>query len=85
MSRKNRREREAMLAPKEEAAELESSQEMQEELIDFDGWWAMHASKIPRQHHKEIVKADMRGRGLREKETLETFDKALAMYGVKLS
>lgn len=52
--------------------------------IDFDSWWALHMGKIPAQHKKEVIKADMRGRGLSDKETSQEFDRALSLYGIKL-
>jgi hypothetical protein len=52
--------------------------------VDFDVWFAMREKKIPSQHLREIIWADFRGQGLSKQETLETFDKALARYGVKL-
>lgn len=93
MSRKNRREkaleREEAMAHATDPAELEAMEQEaaaeEAELIDFDGWWASRATKIPAQHHKEIIKADFRGRGLSSKESMEVFDAALDKYGVKLS
>lgn len=55
-----------------------------QELIEFDVWHVMRNKMIPGHHMKEIIKADFKGRGLGDKETLATFDKALANYGVKL-
>ncbi len=52
--------------------------------LDFDAWWALRGKKIPKHHHKEIIKADFAGRGLDDKESIEDFDRALEMYGVKL-
>lgn len=84
MSRKNKRQK-PMSASAEAQAE---SQEMElapaPNAIDFDGWWAARAAKIPPQHHKEIIKADFRGRGLSMMETMEDFDEALKEYGIKL-
>lgn len=52
--------------------------------FDFDAWYAMRGNKIPRQHHKEILKADFKARGLQQCESIEDFDAALEKYGVKL-
>ena len=52
--------------------------------VDFDVWYAMRGSKIPPQHHKEIIKADFKGRGLSQYENLQDFDAALGKYGVNL-
>jgi len=53
--------------------------------VDFDGWFAMRGPKIPKHHHKEILRADFSARGLGQSESLEDFDSALNQYGVKLS
>ena len=52
--------------------------------VEFNVWFAMREKKIPAQHLREIIWADFRGRGLSDKETLATYDDALAKYGVKL-
>lgn len=52
--------------------------------VAFDMWYAMRHKLIPLQHYKEILKADFKGRGLKETETLEAFDQALRKYGVKI-
>ena len=53
--------------------------------VDFDAWYATRAGRIPKQHHKEVIKADFKARGLGQAESLEAFDEALKKYGVKLS
>jgi hypothetical protein len=55
-----------------------------EDKVDFDVWFALREAKIPKQHHKEIIKADFRGQGLGHFETMQVFDKALKRYGVKI-
>jgi hypothetical protein len=55
-----------------------------EMLVEFDIWYAMRKAAIPMQHYKEILKADFKGRGLKELETVDSFDKALQKYGVSL-
>ena len=52
--------------------------------VDFDAWFVMRGSKIPKHHHKEIIQADFKGRGLKQHESLEDFDAALRMYGINL-
>lgn len=84
MSKKNRRDR-ALAQESAPAASAEQASQLMEELVDFDGWWAARSSKIPSHHHKEIVKADFRGRGLSMMETMEDFDDALKEYGLVLS
>lgn len=53
--------------------------------VDFDAWFAVRAGQIPRHHHKEIIKADFKARGLGQCESLEDFDGALNKYGIKLA
>lgn len=74
-------------APQEQAPEAEAAAPQEEAApkLDFDAWFAMRGSKIPPQHHKEIVKADFKGRGLDQCESLEDFDAALRKYGVRLA
>jgi len=52
--------------------------------VNFDVWFAMREKKIPAQHLREIIWADFRGQGLSKRETVATFDTALAKYGIKL-
>jgi hypothetical protein len=52
--------------------------------VAFDAWWAMNETKIPVQHHKEIILADFRARGLSLKETIKSYNEALNKYGLKL-
>lgn len=68
----------AALEPKSEAPAVEI------EKVDFDAWFAMRSKQIGKQHHKEIIKADFKSRGLGQNESLEDFDEALRKYGVKL-
>jgi hypothetical protein len=77
MSKKNKK---AQPAAELEAPKMESS----EPKIEFDEWWSLVQKKIPAIHHKEIIKADFRGRGLSNLETMEAFNKAIEMYGLKL-
>ena len=55
-----------------------------ESKIDFDTWYAIRRDLIPGHHYKEIIRADFDARGLDIEETQESFDKALALYGVRL-
>jgi hypothetical protein len=55
-----------------------------EELYEFDSWWALRETSIPKQHYKEIIMADFKGQGLGKRASIEAFDAALARYGVKL-
>jgi hypothetical protein len=51
--------------------------------LEFDVWLAMRKSKIPAQHHREILLADFRARGLSLRETEQAYDDALAAYGIR--
>lgn len=68
-----------------ELTEEELSEEEQAELVDFDGWWAARATKIPTHHYKEVIRAHFGGRGLSAQETMADYDEGLSEYGVKLS
>jgi hypothetical protein len=52
--------------------------------VDFDAWWAMNEKKIPGHHRKEIIVADFKARGLSMRETMQAYNDALKLYGVKL-
>ena len=54
------------------------------EKLDFETWFAMRESKLPKQHRKEIILADFKARGLQQCESLADFDAALRKYGVNL-
>jgi hypothetical protein len=54
------------------------------EVISFNSWYHQKKDKIAKCHHKEIIMADFKARGLGEEATVEEFDKALELYGVKL-
>jgi hypothetical protein len=55
-----------------------------EPVVDFDTWFALRSSRIPLHHHKEIIRADFKGRGVPTIATVEVFDNALKKYGIKL-
>ena len=52
--------------------------------VSFDSWYHQRKGKIPKQHLKEIIAADFKSRGLKGEATMEEFDKALKLYGIKL-
>lgn len=70
---------EAMESTTQEALEIKEP-----ELVDLDTWYYLRIKNIPEHHMKEIIRADFVGRGLRDYEAMETFDKALESYGVKI-
>lgn len=53
-------------------------------LVSFDVWWAMVQKNMPQHHSKEVVLADFGARGLRLQEPMAAYNKALALYGIKL-
>ena len=52
--------------------------------VDFDVWYSRRVSIIPPVHYKEIIQTDFKARGLSTKETMESYDAALAKYGIKI-
>ena len=75
----------------EKAPELEgvvveaAAAEEAEALMEFDEWYSLREKAIPRQHHKEILKADFKARKIPQMATQAQFDEALRKYGVKLA
>lgn len=55
-----------------------------EPKVSFDVWLAMRKKRIPANHKREIILADFKSRGLSLKETVKTYDAALADYGIVL-
>ena len=54
------------------------------EKVEFDYWWALRKDQLGQPAHiKEIVWADMKGRGLSKEESLESWDKAARIFGLK--
>jgi len=54
------------------------------DLKEFDVWWMDINRRVTmKPWMKEIVKADFKGRGLSNKETMERFDDALRVFGLK--
>lgn len=78
-----KKKKEQKVAP-EQQAPASAPEAASQQKLDFDAWWALRGKKLPKHHHKEIIKADFAGRGLDDKESMEDFDRALEMYGVKL-
>ena len=75
---------------KEKIKEMENSKRevlptiQVDKKITFDSWYHQRKNKIPKQHMKEILLADFKSRGLDEESTMEMYDKALKIYGVRL-
>lgn len=55
-----------------------------DKVVSFDSWFHQRSAKIPKQHLKEIIKADFTSRGLGKEASMEEYDNALKLYGVKL-
>lgn len=72
-------------APKPAAPKPAPKKVQEPEKLDFDSWYAMNEDKIPGHHRKEIIKADFKGRGMKQEESSASFDAALRKYGVKLA
>ena len=73
-----------MEAAKRAEAMKKHPEKKKDESVSFDQWWMMRSKEIPRAHRKEIIKADFKGRGLKDKALKSDWDKALESYGVKL-
>ena len=54
------------------------------ELVDFETWLSVRASKIPACHHREILKADFNARKVPVMASMAEFDAALKKYGVSI-
>lgn len=86
MAKNKWKQRERLIINEEQpAVEQQEAPVAEELLVEFDAWFASRASKIPTQHHKEILKADFKARGLGQMASLEQYDDALKRYGVKLA
>ena len=55
-----------------------------DKAVSFDSWYHQRSTKIPKQHRKEVIAADFKSRGLGKQATMDEFDKALKLYGIKL-
>lgn len=55
-----------------------------EKKVSFNSWYHQRKNSIPKQHMKEVILADFVARGLKEEATMEEYDNALKLYGVKL-
>jgi RNA recognition motif-containing protein len=69
---------------REAAMKYAKPQKKEDDKISFDKWHAMRVSDIPTIHRKEILRADFKGRGLKDKASAKDWDEALEKYGVKL-
>jgi len=57
--------------------------EKKEDKLDFDEWWAMRHNKFTiNPYLKDVLKADAKGRGLKNKHSIQEWDSAARMYGL---
>ena len=55
-----------------------------QKTVSFDSWFFQRKEAIPKHHMKEVIWADFRARGLDKEATVEQYDKALRLYGIKI-
>jgi hypothetical protein len=55
----------------------------QESRINFEAWFHMRKQLMSAVHKKEVIMADFKSRGLESEATVEQFDRALRLYGIK--
>ena len=84
---KKKSKKEAKLAAEIKAmeeAKRKATPVKKDSTVSFNSWYHQRKHMIPKHHMKEIIWADMSARGMKEQATVEEFDKALELYGVKL-
>jgi len=74
---------------KEQIKEMEDKKRIAVPVIvdkkmSFNAWYHIRKALIPKHHRQEILIADFSSRGLGKEATMEEFDKALELYGIKL-
>lgn len=84
-----KKKKKAKIDIKAEIKKMEDSKRVEapvvaDQPVSFDSWYHQRSPKIPKQHLKEIIRADFTSRGLGKESTMEKYDKALKLYGVKL-
>lgn len=87
MAKKASKEKEVDLAAeikKMEEAKRKAAPVAKNRVVSYDSWYHQRKHKIPKQHTKEVIWADLAARGAKSSATVEEFDKALELYGVKL-
>lgn len=72
-----------VMAPVKKAVEV-VEKVVQDELLEFDAWYAQREELIPVHHYKEILKADFQARKMAAMSTMAQWDEALKKYGIKL-
>jgi len=84
MSKKQKDELRAKIKQMESSKREPIVAKEEEGLIPFESWWHQRREAIPKHHAKEVISADFKARGLGNEATLEQFDKALSLYGIRL-
>lgn len=69
---------------KMEEAKRKAAPVLKNKVVSYNSWYHQRKHKIPKQHVKEVIWADFVARGVKDLATVEEFDKALELYGVKL-
>jgi hypothetical protein len=58
-------------------------EEVPEQLINFEEWWLLRYSSFKMNPYlKDVLRADMKGRGLGVKNTLKQWDDAAKLFGL---
>lgn len=70
--------------PTATATKSKAQSSKEDSRVDFEVWYSIRSNKIPTQHHKEIIKADFKGRKVPALATMAEFDSALKKYGITL-
>jgi len=68
---------------KQQPSEPEAAPAM--DKMEFEEWFASREAKIPKHHHREILKADFKGQGVPDMASEAQWDAALKKYGVALA
>ncbi len=87
MDKKENKKKEVEIAAERKQMENDKRKAVpikQDKTMSYNSWYHQRKSKIPKQHLKEIIWADMIARGVKDISTVEEFDRALELYGIKL-
>jgi hypothetical protein len=67
----------------EQERRQKSGGEPSQRKVHFESWFNQRKHVIPEIHKKEVLVADFKSRGLGLEASMEEFDRALRLYGVK--
>jgi Zn/Cd-binding protein ZinT len=69
---------------KNKAKALADAQVVAEVLVDFDQWWSVRFPVLGQPSHlKDVLRADFKARKLNKLESLERWDWAARVFGLK--